>query len=454
ANLLQGRVTGVQVTQPSGEPGRDNPNFLIRGRSTFNGASTQPLILIDGVVGSFNNLAPTDIENVTVLKDAASASIYGSRAANGVILVTTKKGKRGKPQVSYTMNIGRHTPTALPDLITNSAEYMEMYNQAAARSGVAFRYDQAEIDKYKNATDRNMFPNFDNVDYYMNPATVSNYNISVNGGGENNLYNLSLGYLDQNAIYKGYKFKRYNALFNYSNDLSKYVTVGTNINLTYKDRKEPPFVGESMTLAVYAAGPLYGPFLPDGSGRVVSRAYQNEGRNRNPQEYYAMGNQKTKEYNANAQAYIDIKPFKGFTWTSKIAINYIDEFYKMHQQSYEAFLFRKSDAAADYTMSSFGPDILGVTDQYSKVLNPTFYSTVTYDTKIGDNHNLKFLGGYEQISYKLQGLRGRRTNTVAPILDDLTGYLPSGESLYFNHPRLPSLSTVNPSEWSLQSFFA
>ena len=95
---------GLQVTQPSAEPGRDNPAFLIRGRGSF-GGSTAPLVLIDGVTGSFNNLSPDDIENVTVLKDAASASIYGARAANGVILVTTKKGKRGQMTVSYRGNV-------------------------------------------------------------------------------------------------------------------------------------------------------------------------------------------------------------------------------------------------------------------------------------------------------------------------------------------------------------
>lgn len=449
ANLLQGRVTGVQVTQPSGEPGRDNPNFLIRGRSTF-GGSTAPLVLIDGVTGSFNNLSPDDIENVTVLKDAASAAIYGARAANGVVLVTTKKGRSGKTIFNYHANIARHTPTALPDLITNSAEYMELYNQAAARSGVAFRYPAEEIEKYSNATDRNQYPNFDNVNYYINPATVTNHNLSVSGGGERNTFNASLSYLDQKAMIKGYNFKRYNGLLNYTNELSKAITVGTIMNLTYRDRQEPPFTGENMALAIYAAGPLYGPFLPDGSGRVVSRAYQQEGRNRNPQEYYEMGEQHTKEYNLNAQAFIDIRPFKGFAWTSKIAINYVDEYYKMYQKNYDAFLFQKDPSTDTYIRDTFGPDILGVTDQYSKVLNPTVYSTLTYDVQIED-HTFKALAGYEQIFYKNQNLRGRRINTVAPVLTDLTGYMPDGESLYFTHPRLPSLA--GPSEWAMQSFF-
>lgn len=451
ANMLQGRIPGLQVTQPSGEPGRDNPNLLIRGRGSF-GGSTAPLVLIDGVAGSINTLSPADIENVTVLKDASSAAIYGSRAANGVILVTTKSGRKGATQVNYNVNVGRHTPTALPDFITNSAEYMELYNQAAERSGIEFNFEPEWIEAYRNATDREQYPNFDAVDYYINSATVHNHALSISGGGEKSTFNISLGYLDQKAMIKGYDFKRYNALLNYSNELSDYVKVGTIINATHRDRQEPPFTGENMALAIYASGPLYGPFLPDGSGRIVSRAYQQEGRNRNPQEYYAMGNQLTRDYNVNAQAFIDVKPFKDLLWTTKFALNYEDQFYKMHQVPYDAYLLQERDPqTGDYLRSTFGPDILGVTDQYSKALTPTIYSVLNYNTQFGNDHNLSALAGYEQVSYRIQSLRGRRTSSVYPDLEDLTGYLPSGETLYFNHPRLPGL--ISPSEWALQSFF-
>jgi TonB-linked SusC/RagA family outer membrane protein len=450
ATLLQGRLAGLQVTQPSAEPGRDNPTFLIRGRGSF-GGSTVPLVLIDGVTGNFNNLSPDDIESVTILKDAASASIYGARAANGVVLVTTKKGKKGQTRVNYRVNIASHRPTALPDFVTNSAEYMEMYNKAAERSGVAFRYPQEDIDAYKNATDRNRYPNFDPVDYYFNPALVMNHNLSVSGGTEKSTYNLSLGYLDQEAMLPGYDFKRYNALLNYSNQLSKTVTVGTILNLTYKDRKEPPFTSENMALLVYASGPLYGPFLPDGSGRIVSRGYQNEGRNRNPEEAFAMGWQNFKEYNFNGQAYMDVKFLKNFVWSSKVAVNYTDEYYKMYQHPYEAYLLNEIDPATGYNrMSTFGPDIIGVTDQYAKTITPTIYSTVNYAQKFGD-HDVKALVGYEQLYHSHQNLRGRRTSTVSPVLTDLRGYTSAGEALYFTHPRLPSLA--GPSEWAMQSVF-
>ncbi|MCW0481859.1 TonB-dependent receptor [Gaoshiqia sediminis] len=450
-NLLQGRISGLQVIQPSAEPGRDNPSFLIRGRGSF-GGSNDPLILIDGVTGSLNNLSPDDIENITLLKDAASASIYGARAANGVILVTTKKGEKGKTVVSYRGNIAVNSPTKLPDFITNSAEYMEMYNKAAARSGIAFRYAEDEIAKYRNATDREQYPNFDAVDYWFKNAIVTNHSISLSGGSEKSAYNASFSYLDQEAMLPGYKFKRYNALLSYTNEISKILDFGTKMILTYKDRQEPPFTSANMALSIYATGPTYGPYLPDGSGRIASRAYLNEGRNRNPSEYYAMGNQKTKDYNLNAQAYIDLKPFKGFVWTTKVAINYDDSFYKMHQVPYKGYVLQEKDTnTGDNLEFAYGPDILGVTDQYSKAITPTVYSVMSYNTTINNDHDISALLGYEQISYKYQTLRARRINSVSPILDELTGYSSDNQSLFFTHPRLPSLA--GPSEWAMQSIF-
>ncbi len=456
SNLLQGRVTGLQVTQPSSEPGRDNAQFLIRGRGTF-GAATGPLVLIDGVTGNLNNLSPNDIENITVLKDAASASIYGSRAANGVILVTTKRGKKGTPEINYSFNVGQHTAIGLPDLITNSAEYMEMYNIAAARSGLSPTtfYPQAEIDKYRNATDLNQYPNFDAIDHYFKPATVTNHNLSLSGANDQTTYNLSLSYLDQKAFFKQYDFKRYNALLNYSNKVNKNVTVGTNMNLTYRNREEPPVRSDFMALTVYATGPLYGPYLPDGSGRVVARAYNFEGRNRNVSEYYLMGDQTTKEYNLNGQAFVDVKFLKDFTWSSKVAVNYEDEFFKMHQVPYNVYLLQERDTqTGDYRkIDGFGPDILGVTDQYSKRITNTFYSTLNYSKTIAKDHSVSGLAGYEQISTRLRNLRARRQNTIAPAIDEISGYTSTNEFVNFNptHPRLPSLA--DPSEWALQSFF-
>ncbi|HEY8916336.1 MAG TPA: TonB-dependent receptor plug domain-containing protein, partial [Chitinophaga sp.] len=160
--MLQGTMPGVQVVQGTGEPGNENAYIRIRGNGTFSGAGVDPLVLIDGVEGKLSDLNPNNIQNVSVLKDAASASIYGARAANGVILVTTKQGVEGKMRVQYDFNYGIYKPTKLFDLITNSAEYMELFNEARINSGLnSGLYTQEMIDAYKNATDRNLYPNTD-----------------------------------------------------------------------------------------------------------------------------------------------------------------------------------------------------------------------------------------------------------------------------------------------------
>ncbi len=223
-SLLQGRVSGLHVTQPSGQPGRDDAIFYIRGLGSF-GASSTPLILIDGVIGTLSDVAPNDIENISVLKDAASASIYGARAANGVILVTTKNARKGA-RVEYKLDVGVHEATRLPEGITNSAEYMEMSNKAYSRSGLAPLYTQQQIDAYANAKNDPQYPNFDWVDYYFSPATVVNHYLSLSNMTEKTSYKLSLNYLDQDGILPNISSKRYNAQFNLTSQITKRITLG------------------------------------------------------------------------------------------------------------------------------------------------------------------------------------------------------------------------------------
>lgn len=455
ANLLQGRLSGVDVTQPSSEPGQDSPNIRIRGMGSF-GASNDPLILIDGVAGSLNNLSPNDIESVTVLKDAASAAIYGARAANGVILITTKKGTKGAPVISYSGNIAIQSPTRLPDFITNSAEYMTMLNTASANDGKALPYTQAQIDAYKNApAGSTEYPNFDALDYWFQNATVQNHNLSIAGGGESNTYNVSFSYLDQNSMIPGYQFTRYNGLISNSFDLKKWLSLGTTINLTSKYTGQPAANTLFTPMYIYCASPLNLPYLPDGSARPVTRAYASEASFRGRpgiQEAFIMGKQYYKETHVNPQAYIDIKPFKGLVWTTKIAVNYVDIFYKMHQQNYTAYSWHEKDpVTGDYLAIPKNADVLGVTDDYSKDITKTLYSVINYTKNFGDNHNFNALAGYEQNSFRHQQLRATRPNSVDPGLTELQAYTATNQELFKQTARMLGYSA--PYEWALQSVF-
>lgn len=210
-NMLQGQVPGLSVIQKSGQPGSDNTSFRIRGQGTYSDAGSDPLVLVNGVPGSLSSLDPSIIESVSVLKDASSASIYGSRAANGVILVTTKKGADGKKfSATYSGNFSVYSPTKMLDMVTNSAEYMELYNIAKTNSQLGGLYDEAEIGKYKNSNGSLEFPSFDWVDYMFNPAFVQNHNLSLCGSSEKTDYNITLNLADQPGTMRGFNYNKYN----------------------------------------------------------------------------------------------------------------------------------------------------------------------------------------------------------------------------------------------------
>lgn len=442
ANLLQGRVTGLQVIQPTASPGRDDPQFQIRGLGSF-GASSSPLVLVDGLIGSITNLNPNDIESVSVLKDAASAAIYGSRAANGVILVTTKRGKQGAPLLEYRVDIGSHTATRVPDFIYNSAEYMTMYNAAKERVGLPPLYTQEQIDAYKNPSDPIQYPNFNWTDHYFNPATVINHNLRFSGGNERTNYSISLGYLDQDGVLPSFNYKRYNAIININSQINKRVRVGTIINMTKKRIAEPRSVNSDVVLLVYQGAPNFMPFLPDGSGRIARYAYAGEGHNRNPETDLHPGNyQHTNAHGINAQGYVDVQILKGLVWQVKGGFNYNGETYKSHQQVVNQYAYIKPAGADDFPYIDDGGKSGGVTDRYSQNVLPSVFSTLNYETVIGTAHNLKILAGYEQQSFKTQFLQGGRLSFPTPSLAEINAGSPVGQSL-----------SGTATEWALRSYF-
>lgn len=394
-NLLQGRIAGLEVVQPTGEPGRDNGSMRIRGLGS-SGASSDPLVLIDGVIGSMSNLSPQDIESVTVLKDAASASIYGARSANGVILVTTKKGKVGTSNIEYTGNWGTSEATKYPDLITNSVTYMEMYNSARARSGQPAMYTQAQIDSYKNNPNSAQYPNFNWLDHVLGKGPIQNHNLSANGGSEKSTHNISFNYLDQNSITKGYLYKRYNGLTDYTTQVHKRIKVGTNVNFSYQDFKAPWLTNDDLLLLAYAAAPTFSPYLPDGSGRSAGRDYMSTGgTNRTPEEVYNTGAQLTKNYNVNAQAFVDVDLMEGLKWSSKAAFTFFNQEYKQRQFGSPAYAFHPNDKG-EYEQSGNGnPGFVGLRQSSGRNITKTFYSTLNYIKTIAEDHNISVLGGYE-----------------------------------------------------------
>ncbi len=241
AKSLSGKVPGLIVVDRGGFPGdtdNDAMTLLIRGKSTL--GNNAPLVLIDGVVTeSFSHLAPHDIESLSVLKDGAAA-IYGARAANGVILITTKRGKEGKPVINLTSSYSLSSLTANPRLMT-SEQYAIYRNEAADRSFLPLPFTQEEIDKYAAGND----PNYPSTDWYA--ATMADYSpewrnsLSVSGGTEKINYFISGDYLDQTGLFESgdLRFKQYQLRTNLDIKLHPTLKLGVDLSGRFGNRKEP-----------------------------------------------------------------------------------------------------------------------------------------------------------------------------------------------------------------------
>jgi TonB-dependent starch-binding outer membrane protein SusC len=240
SQALQG-VQGLYVNQAGGQPGNDAATIRIRGVGTIGGAGKlEPLVLVDGVEYSLNDINPNDIESISVLKDAASASIYGSRAANGVILITTKQGQRDRIEVSYSGYVGFQEATFLPDPVDNSADFMEMYNRAQVNQGSSPLYSEELINEFRTNPTSQLYPNTNWMDVLFDQAPMQEHNIRVSGGDSRTRYNLSAGYLDQDGVLKGMsEAKRYSINLRVNTQISDRLSVEGSIMGTKWDVLEP-----------------------------------------------------------------------------------------------------------------------------------------------------------------------------------------------------------------------
>lgn len=244
SNSLAGRLPGLVVSQRSGEPGRDDPNLLIRGNGTFVDGANSPLIVVDGVPRSLmSRLNPEDIESISVLKDA-SAAIYGARAANGVILITTKRGTKGKPQFNFSYNHAFQKPTKVPEML-DAATFAQVFNEGAwYRAGrpedwTPFYSDEA-IRKFADGSDPVLYPSTDWVEEVLKPySTQQRVNLSANGGTDAVRYFLSFGATTQDGNFRNDPtyYEQYNMRVKVDVNLTDNLTVGANLSAILNDKK-------------------------------------------------------------------------------------------------------------------------------------------------------------------------------------------------------------------------
>jgi len=233
---LQG-LKGLYINQAGGQPGADDATIRIRGIGTLN--NNNPLVLVDGIEYNLRDVNPNDIETISVLKDAASASIYGNRAANGVILVTTKTGKREKLKVEFNNYVGWQQATYLPEMVTSSVDYMTARNQAAVNENQTKPYTDADIEAYGTGNDPAMYSNTDWWDLMFSVAPMYESNLRLSGGSESTIYSLSIGYLNQEGVMLGTDAKKYTFNSNVVFKKSDRLEFGAIINGSYWNRNEP-----------------------------------------------------------------------------------------------------------------------------------------------------------------------------------------------------------------------
>ena len=437
---LQGGVPGVFVNQTSGQPGSDDANILIRGIGTLN--NSNPLILVDGIEAPINSIDPNDIASISVLKDASSASIYGSRAANGVILVTTKRGKFDKkPSINYTGYYGSSEATRLPEMVNDGGLFMELYNEARINSGSAPAFTPAEIANYKQTS-----PNTDWLKTVFSPAAIQQHNVSVSGGGANSTYLLSIGNLNQEGITPGTKFKRYNIRLNLDSRITPKLNVGTNLSLsngsTFAPRED--LLNSSgdqgiVSLAI-KANPLFPAF--DQQGRLAGQ----EQALGSSTGWRGFGNPLTQsEYNKfnniNNQflglVFAEYELAKGLKAKATVAVNYQTNKGESFGSKGDTYDWKTGEAILTLRQN---PN-RGRGLSHNESLSLTTWVQATYDRKIGD-HTLRALIGFNQESFSYRGFGTGRINFPSNTVQVLGAGDPTRATNY-----------ENATEWALRSYF-
>lgn len=313
STLLQGTASGVYALQKSGQPGADGANINIRGVGTLN--NSDPLVLIDGFPGNMSDVDASEIQSISVLKDAASASIYGNRAANGVILITTKKGASGKASVSYTGYYGVQEATRLPKTL-NSYEYATLYNEMCQNIGQAIKYSDEELTKFKDGTDP-MYPNNNYFDIYYRTAHMQNHRVNVSGGSDAFQYAVMFGYLDQEGILKCTDYNKADFRANLdSYFLNKNLRVSTRLAGNLGNKTQPTDLWSTIWYSTNA--PIYP--VKNAAGQWVAL----NGERNYLGEAIEGSTTKQKRHTFNGQVEAEYKLLNGFS--AQITYGYNAEF--------------------------------------------------------------------------------------------------------------------------------
>jgi TonB-linked SusC/RagA family outer membrane protein len=411
SQLLQGAVSGVTVTQSSGEPGKDQSDIIIRGLGTFSGAGNNPLVLVDGIPSSINSVSPNDIKSISVLKDAASASIFGSRAANGVILITTKEGEEGKLQVSYESYVAKQEYTQLPQYV-DSWTYAEMLNEARNNEGLGNAYTQEEIDKYKSGIYPDEYPNKHHVRDLFNSGNgfQTKHNISVNGTQGGTQYLFSTGYLKQNGIIDKIDYERYDYRLNLTSKVRDNLKLYAKLSGNFSTRNEPSMLYEN-SLGGFDA------ILRSAGVPAIVPGEKSDG------TYGTYMGQPTVEAGLNSDSFFKSRN-TFFMNNFSFEWNIINSLKFTGRIAYDWAYSKSENFGAIFSWDNQtvvqGPSKLQVDNTTTGDL--TLDSYFDYDKTFGINHYLHVLAGFSNIVNNYESLAGYRENSPSTQLHVLDAF--------------------------------
>lgn len=442
SQALQGITPGVYINTNSGEPGNDNAAITIRGVGTLNNA--EPLVLIDGIEAPLNSINPNDIETINVLKDAASASIYGTRAANGVVLITTKRGTVGKTVVNYNAYLSTTRPTVLPKTVTDTKLYLQTYVKAAERTGRNHPFTPALIDEIASLGSKNWVGDF------IETGIIQNHDLAISGGSKKIKYRWSTSYLDQDDYLKGdYFLKRFNTRLNLDFSLNDKIKSGVSMAFVNNNNRQMPKGDPSRGIGNGTVDPFAG------KGNFLYQILLVNPPNQFPYDefgrYGGTGGESSRSQRDNPQALIDTQwidvdgteffgnafleyePIEDLKIKYTAAINSQKESYASTRLEYEQY-DRFGNRSALRNSGSL------LRTQESSIQNITNWLQATWKKSI-DNHNFNLLAGVNQ-----------ETSTIRRIATYEKGFGSTALVRVGNGTENVDIANFN-GEWALQSVF-
>ena len=402
---LQGALPGVTITQRSGQPGADGGGIRIRGIGTIGDAN--PLVLIDGVEGSMENIDPTTIESISVLKDAASSSIYGSRAANGVVLVTTKRMKEKGFTINYSGYLGFQSPTDLRDMV-NAQDHMSLMNIAYENTGKSPVFDPEMVRNYASlhASDPDNYPDVDWQELvYTEKGLTQNHSVAINVGSDRVKFMASLGYYDQKGLIKNTDFKRYTLRINSDVELNSRLSLKLDMLLRQMERDEPGS-GVSSVIEWMNRMPATQPAV------YTNGKYGYGWQGNNPLAMAKDGGY--REY-VTPSVILNLGFNFKITDNLKLDFAYAPHFWEQHYKGYQTEL---PTYYPDESLAYSVPNATSLTHKNNRYKKNNIKATLHYDNKFGD-HGVGLLAGWQDEDYWERWFSGSRRGFDLPGYDVL-----------------------------------